>query len=121
MVGECGTNMAMAASQLRKPRPPLDAAKLEELAISYVGRFATSRAKLAAYLNRKLASAGGPGEGEPPVEALADRLAQLGYVDDRAYALAKARSLSARGYGRGRVRQALTQAGIAEENSARCQ
>jgi len=109
--------MAMAASQLRKPRPPLDAAKLEELAISYVGRFATSGAKLRAYLNRKLRERGWAGPGEPPVETLADRLTQLGYIDDRGYALAKARSLSARGYGRGRVRQALAQAGISEENS----
>jgi len=117
MVGECGTNMAMAANKLRKPRPPLDAAKLEELAISYVGRFATSRARLKTYLLRKARERGWAGDGEPPVDALADRLTQLGYVDDRAFALAKARSLSARGYGRGRVRQALTQAGIAEENS----
>ena len=109
--------MAMAASQLRKPRPPLDTAKLEELAISYVGRFATSRAKLTAYLARKLRERGWAGDGEPPIDALADRLTRLGYVDDRAYALAKARSLSARGYGRRRVRQALLQAGITEENS----
>ena len=117
MVGECGTNMAMAASPLRKSRPPLDATKLEELAISYVGRFATSRAKLKAYLGRKLRERGWSGAGEPPIDALADRLTELGYVDDRAYALAKARSLSSRGYGRGRVRQALVQAGIAEENA----
>jgi regulatory protein len=38
--------MAMAARQPRKPRPR-SAAKLDELALAYVGRFATSRAKLA--------------------------------------------------------------------------
>jgi regulatory protein len=91
---------------------------MEELAISYVGRFATSRAKLARYLNRKLRERGWAGPGEPPVEGIADRLTQLGYIDDRGYAVAKARSLSARGYGRSRVRQALLQAGIAEEDSA---
>jgi len=109
--------MAMAASQLRKPRPPLDATKLEELAISYVGRFATSGAKLRAYLLRKIRERGWAGPGEPPVEMLADRLTQLGYINDRGYALAKARSLGARGYGRVRVRQALAQAGITEEDS----
>jgi regulatory protein len=114
MVGECGTNMAMAASQSRKP---IDPARLDELALTYVSRFATSRAKLKSYLKRKLRERGWAGDGEPPVDALADRLARLGYVDDRAYALAKARSLSARGYGRGRIRQALVLAGIAEENS----
>ena len=40
MVGDCGTNMAMAMQQKRRPRPPLNAAKLEEMALNYVGRFA---------------------------------------------------------------------------------
>ena len=117
MVGDCGTNMAMAARQHRTQRPPLDAAKLEELALSYVGRFATSRAKLRDYLGSKLRERGWAGDGDPPVEALADRMARLGYVDDRAYALAKARSLSGRGYGGRRVRQALLQAGIGEDDA----
>ena len=91
MVGDCGTNMAMGARNPRKPRPPLDAAKLDELALSYVGRFATSRAKLINYVKRKLRERGWDGDGEPPLDALADRLVQLGYVDDRAYALSKAR------------------------------
>jgi regulatory protein len=104
--------MAMAASPHRKPRPPLNAAKLDELALSYVGRFATTRAKLTAYLARKLRERGWDGEGEPPIEDLADRLTRLGYVDDRAYALAKARSLSGRGYGRRRLSQALAIAGV---------
>lgn len=109
--------MAIMASQLRKPRPPLNAAKLEELAISYVGRFATSRSKLKAYLARKLRERGWAGDSDPPIDALADRLVQLGYVDDRAFALAKASSLTNRGYGSRRVRQALAQAGINEEDS----
>lgn len=114
MVGDCGTNKAMAARQHRKPRPPLDAARLDELALGYVGRFATSRAKLLIYLNRKLRERGWGEEGEPPLDGLADRLVRLGYVDDRAYAVSKARSLTGRGYGERRVRQALNLAGIAE-------
>ena len=35
--------MAMAMQPGRKARPPLTAAKLEEMALNYVGRFATSR------------------------------------------------------------------------------
>ena len=73
MVGDYGTNMAMAVQQRRKARPPLDAAKLEELALGYVGRFATSRAKLRTYLQRKLRERGWDGEAEPPIEALADK------------------------------------------------
>jgi regulatory protein len=117
MVGDCGTNMAMAARQPRKPRPPLNASKLDELALSYVGRFATSKAKLVIYLKRKLRERGWDGDGDPPLDGLTDRLVQLGYVDDRAYALSKARSLSGRGFGERRVRQALTMAGIAEEEA----
>jgi regulatory protein len=114
MVGDCGTNMAMAARQSRKP---IDASRLDELALSYVSKYATSRAKLKSYLGRKLREQGWAGDGDPPIDALADRMARLGYVDDRAYAMAKARSLSARGFGSGRVRQALAHAGIDEEDS----
>jgi len=117
MVGECGTNMAMAARQPRKPRPPLDAAKLDELALHYVGRFATSRTKLVDYLRRKLRERGWGGQGEADLDGLADRLVRLGYIDDRAYALAKARSLTGRGYGERRVQQALVMAGIDEEKA----
>ncbi len=109
--------MAMAARQPRKPRPPLDAARLNELALHYVGRFATSRAKLIDYLRRKVRERGWGDEGEVDFDGLADRLVQLGYVDDRAYALAKARSLTGRGYGERRVRQALAIAGVDEEQS----
>src|SRR5688500_16747804 len=117
MVGDCGTNMAMPATKPRKPRPPLTAAKLDELALNYVGRFATSRAKLVSYLRRKLRERGWEGEGEPDLNRLTERLTGLGYVDDRAYAVSKARSLTARGYGVRRVRQALSIAGIGEEDS----
>jgi regulatory protein len=98
----------------KAPRP-LDAARLEELALAYVARFATSRAKLAGYLARKLRERGWDGEGEPPVEALCDRFVAAGYVDDLAFARAKTGSLLRRGYGPRRVRQALDAAGIAEE------
>lgn len=100
----------------RKPRPPLDEDKLNELALTYVARFATSRARLAAYLTRKVRERGWAGAGEPPVEALVAKAAALGFVDDAAFALSKARSLAARGYGERRVRQALHVAGIEESD-----
>ena len=117
MVGDYGTNMAMAIQERRKSRPPLDAERLEELALNYVGRFATSRAKLMAYLARKLRERGWAAANEPPIEALADKFVRLGYVDDRAFALSKARSLIGRGYGERRVRQALAHAGIGDEQA----
>ena len=108
--------MAMSDRRPRKPRPPLTAARLDELAIFYVSRFATSRAKLLIYLKRKLVERGWEGKAPADLSALADRLVRLGYVDDRAFALAKARSLTVRGYGEGRVRQALHGAGINEDD-----
>jgi regulatory protein len=98
----------------RAPRP-LDAARLEELALAYVARFATSRAKLEAYLARKLRERGWDGDGEAPVAALAARFVAAGYVDDAAFARAKAGSLLRRGYGQRRVAQALGAAGIDED------
>lgn len=108
--------MAMPPTRSRKPRPPLTQAKLEEMALAYVGRFATSRSKLVSYLGRKLRERGWDGEVEPDLAALAEKLAELGYVDDRAFALSKARSLMARGYGERRVGLALSIAGIDEED-----
>jgi regulatory protein len=102
-------------AQRRSNPRPIDAGRLEELALAYVARFATSRAKLEAYLRRKLRERGWAGEGEPPIAALAERLVAAGYVDDAAYARAKSSSLLKRGYGLRRVRQALGAAGIAED------
>lgn len=107
----------MAEQRRRKPRPPLDAEKLRELALTYVGRFATTRAKLSSYLERKIRERGWSGERPPDLEAVVGRIAELGYVDDAAYALSKARSLSGRGYGARRVRQSLHAAGVGEEDA----
>lgn len=102
----------------RKRRPPLDGEALRELALAYVGRFATTRSKLAAYLRRKLRERGWAGEREPDVALLVESLAERKYVDDEAFALAKSRSLVERGYGSRRVRQALHAAGVDEEDGA---
>lgn len=102
--------------QIRE-RPPLDAERLERLALHYVGRFATSRGKLATYLNRKVRERGWDGE-PPDLSAMVERFADLGYVDDKAFAEGRARSLGGRGFGKGRVRQALYAAGIGEEDAA---
>lgn len=97
----------------KQPRP-LDAGRLEELALGYVARFATSGAKLEAYLKRKLRERGWDGEGEPQPAAIAARFAEIGYIDDEAYARARTGGLLRRGYGPRRVSQALHAAGIAE-------
>jgi regulatory protein len=101
-----------------RPRPPLDDKGLHELALRYVGKYATTRSKLSAYLARKLRERGWDGAREPDLSAIADRFAELGYVDDAAYALARSRALSSRGYGRRRLDQKLRQAGVGEEDGA---
>jgi regulatory protein len=101
----------------KRPPPPLDPEGLERLGLFYAGRYATTRSKLAAYLRRKVRERGWSGAGEPPVERLVERFAELGYVDDRGFASARSDSLLRRGYGERRIRQALRGAGIAEEDS----
>jgi len=99
---------------LRKPSP-LTAAKLEELALAYVARFATTRAKLEGYLVRKLRERGWDGENQPDAGAIADRFAEAGYVDDAAFARMKSDSLLRRGYGERRVGDALRAAGVEQQ------
>jgi regulatory protein len=108
----------MAPSRSIRPRPALDAKRLEELGLRYVGRYATSRAKLVAYLARKVRERGWSELREPDLEALATRFCELGYVDDAAYALAKSQALSNRGYGKRRLDEKLRLAGIAEAEGA---
>lgn len=98
----------------RAPRP-LDSARLDELALAYVARFATSAGKLERYLLRKLRERGWAGESEPDPAAICARFAELGYLDDEAYARARGGDLLRRGYGARRVMQALGEAGIAED------
>lgn len=97
--------------------PALDEAKLNELALRYVGRFATTRSKLRSYLSRKVRERGWDGAREPDFEAIANRFAELGYVDDSSYALAKSQSLTGRGYGKRRVLESLRAAGVEEDES----
>ncbi|APE27824.1 regulatory protein RecX [Aurantiacibacter gangjinensis] len=98
----------------RRAKKPLDAARLEEMALAYVARFATSAGKLHRYLERKLRERGWEGEDEPDLAAMVARYVERGYVDDAVYARAKAGDLLRRGYGGRRVKQALGQAGIGE-------
>jgi regulatory protein len=88
------------------------------MALRYVERFATTRGKLSAYLRRKVRERGWE-EDAPPAdpEALAERLAGLGYIDDRAFAEARATSMGRRGLGARRVSEALRFAGIGEEDA----
>lgn len=111
--------MAVRQPRSKKPRPLLDEEGLERLALFYVGRYASTRARLAMYLRRKTAERGwgGSGRADEAIEAAVGKISSLGYVDDAAFASARAASLGRRGYGERRVAQALRAAGIEEEDS----
>ena len=98
-------------------RKPLNIADLRQLALTYVGRFATSESKLASYLARKIRERDWEDSVPAPraIEQLVADMARARFVDDRVYADMKAASLTRRGYGARRVHQALSMAGIAED------
>ena len=104
----------MDQARRRKSYHPLNEDSLRELALRYVGRFATTRSKLQSYLRRKIREHGWAGPREPDVASIAERFAAQGYVDDAAYALSKSQSLTARGYGTRRVLESLRAAGVGE-------
>jgi regulatory protein len=108
------------AAKAAKRKPPLDEAGLRDLALFYVARFATTGARVEAYLVRKIRERGLAEDSEgrscaPDVTGIVTRLIELGYIDDAAYARAKARDLTQRGYGARRVEQALWAAGVEQD------
>jgi regulatory protein len=98
---------------------PLDSATLDRLALHYVARYATTRAKLARYLARKIADRGWAGDVAADPEAIADRMTDRGYIDDGAFARGKADALLRRGYGERRIGAALRDAGVAHVDRER--
>ncbi len=105
--------MAPRSSQHRPS--PLNSKRLDELALRYVARFATTRSKLRAYLSHKVREKGWGEEREPDLDGIVLKLTDLGYIDEPAYALAKSRQLVRKGYGGGRLDDALKRSGIDED------
>ncbi|WP_298674655.1 RecX family transcriptional regulator [uncultured Sphingomonas sp.] len=107
----------MAVPSERRPPRPLNAATLDQLALRYVERFATTRGKLADYLRRKIRERGWEGDTVEPA-VVAERMAALGYVNDRSFAEMRAAALARRGYGGRRVAEALRAAHVGEGDAA---
>jgi regulatory protein len=103
-------------TQQRRVLSPLNQADLERLALRYVERYATTRGRLATYLRRKIRERGWYGEAAADPVALAERMAELRYVDDRAFAEMRAGSMGRRGLGARRIEQALRFDGIDEQD-----
>ena len=120
---DAGEDTGRGRRDKKRVKPPLTETALRDLALHYAARFATTGARLESYLARKLkergvaedgAEDGGGRTGQIDIPALIARLVELGYVDDDAYAQARARDLVARGYGGRRVEQVLWAAGVDE-------
>ena len=106
------------SSTQKRTVPPLDNRRLRDLALHYVGRYATTKSKLSNYLARKIRERGwADGEPRPDLDDMMQDFAKLGYVDDAAYAEARARSFARRGYGQRRLEKDLYAAGIEEDDS----
>ena len=115
-----GRDKGAARRGAGRVKPPLTETALRDLALHYAARFATTGARLEAYLARKLKERGLAEDADGrtvqvDIPALVARLVELGYVDDDAYARMRARDLGARGYGGRRVEQALRHAGVEEQ------
>src|ERR1041384_2992017 len=89
-----------------KSATPIDAALLEEWALSYLGRYASTAENLRQVLRRRVrrrlpAEGSGDREGaaavEPLIEALVKRCRETGLVNDAAYAAGRARRGMAQG------------------------
>jgi len=117
---ETGPDPARKRRGEKRAKPPLTDTTLRDLALHYAARFATTGARLEAYLLRKIRERGLAEDADgrtlqPDVSALVGRLVELGYVDDDAYARMRARDLGARGYGGRRVDEALRHAGVDDD------
>ena len=116
-IQSAGSRTRPAARKERRPAPPLQTAALERLALRYVERFSTTRGRLVDYLLRKIRERGWEGTAADPA-MLADKLAELGYIDDRAFGEARASAMARRGLGKRRVNGLFRQAGIGEDDAA---
>jgi regulatory protein len=102
--------------QRRGPRP-VTAALLEEAALHYLERYASSSANLRRLLMRRVARAArhhgsDPAEGERLVAAIIERYLRAGLLDDAAYAAQQTASLRRRGGSRRLIRGRLAAKGV---------
>jgi regulatory protein len=105
-----------ARKQRRGPKP-ITPAYLENAALHYLERFASSSANLKRVLMRKVMRAattgnGDTAEGERLVDALVARYLAAGLVDDKAYAAQRAASLRRQGNSRFTIRGKLALKGV---------
>ena len=101
----------------KKPAPPLNDDRLRQLALHYVGKYATTQAKLAGYLARKVRERGWDDGRPADICALAEQFTALGYINDAQFAEARSRSFVRRGFGERRLNEDLRASGIGDADA----
>ena len=100
---------------------PIDGELIEQWALRYLDRFASSAANLRRVLQRRARRHGG-GEAAAPaaplIDALVARYVAAGVVDDAAYAASRARTRLARGQSLRTIRAGLAAKGIGAQDAA---
>ncbi len=107
----------MASRRLGRPAKRPTPERLRRRALAYLERFSTSRAHLGTVLRRRALREAEALEleaapVEEAIEALLDDLVRLGLVDDRAFALTRARRLVEKGRPTRRIAQELAAKGV---------
>ena len=122
--------MPRPARTLLPAGPPLDRARLQEVALRYLARFAATEAGLIRVLDRRVArwARAADGEGQPIEEAVrqsrlavrevSGALVRAGVIDDAAFAAARANRLSRGGRSRRAVAAYLAARGVSPELAA---
>ncbi|RMF18352.1 MAG: RecX family transcriptional regulator [Alphaproteobacteria bacterium] len=113
----------LPATRRRGAPRPMTFARLERACYHYLGRFASTEARLAEVLERRIRRARPAGERAAPlseeesgwIAELIVRARRFGFVDDRAFAEARARNLLTAGHAPRRIVWKLREAGICEE------
>lgn len=90
---------------------------MRQLALHYVGKYATTQAKLSGYLARKIRERGWDGDRPSDIAALTDQFVELGYINDAQFAEARSRSFVRRGYGERRLNEDLRASGIGDADA----
>ena len=102
---------------VKKPAPPLNADSLRQLALHYVGKYATTQAKLASYLTRKIRERGWDDARSADIAGLTEKFTSLGFINDAQFAEARSRSFVRRGFGGRRLNEDLRASGIGDADA----
>jgi regulatory protein len=95
----------------------LNAESLRQLALHYVGKYATTQSKLASYLSRKIRERGWDDERSADIGGLTEQFTSLGYINDAQIAEARSRTLVRRGFGGRRLNEDLRASGIGDADA----